>query len=78
MPNNVKKNFQDIAFFNIEKSAPAAEKKCNIALVVGVTIIVTVSLIVIGYCLGVRVGWFEPACCSPLDVPLDFDFDFGA
>lgn len=72
MPYSVKKNFQDIAFFHIEKSPPP--KKSNPLAIAAAGALIAVILIGTGYCAGRRAGYFDPPCCLG---GLQLDFDFG-
>ena len=67
---NTKQHYQDIAFFNIEKTPPPPKKSNPLIVALGGALFAVV-LIGIGYCVGVRAGAFEPPCC----LALDFDFE---
>ena len=66
------KRYQDIAFFNIEKKSPPEEKKTHPASIILATIIATLALLAIGYCVGVKMGAFTPPCC----LALEYEFEF--
>ncbi|MEZ5893626.1 MAG: hypothetical protein R3C58_10875 [Parvularculaceae bacterium] len=75
MSFNVQRRYMDVAFFNIEKkTAPPESNGSNIFLVILATVAVTVTVIGVAYCAGVKAGAINPICCEGA---LDFDFNFN-
>ncbi len=74
MSLGAKRSYQDIAFFNIEKKSSAPEKKTSLTVIIGVSVLVTVLLLGIGYCAGLKAGYFAAPCCvGPLELQFDFE-----
>ena len=74
MSLDAEKRYQDIAFFNLEKKSAAPEKKSNVMTIIAVSVLVTVVLLAIGYCAGLKAGYFAAPCCfGPLELQFDFE-----